>query len=86
MTVVLDGRCLCSREEAHDHLVQNLSLPAYYGRNLDALYDALTDRGEPLHIIIEHAQDTAGYGLRIMNTIADAANNTSALTFEKKGC
>ena len=27
----------------HEQLMESLPLPAWYGRNLDALYDALTD-------------------------------------------
>lgn len=30
-------------EEIHDMFIKALSLPTYYGRNFDALYDILTD-------------------------------------------
>ncbi len=44
--VTLDGRRMQTREAAHDELAAALSLPAYYGRNLDALHDCLTDLGQ----------------------------------------
>ena len=42
-------------EDLHDLLEQTLSLPPYYGRNLDALYDVLTCAGsadEAVEIIV----------------------------------
>lgn len=48
MTVILNGAELTSRRALHDFLQQALSLPDYYGRNLDALYDCLTDLREPV--------------------------------------
>ena len=52
--IVLEGEKMLSRREAHEHLAQQLALPDYYGRNLDALYDVLTEREGPTRIIIRH--------------------------------
>ena len=41
--IVLDGLELRSLEEVHDRFAQALTLPEWYGRNLDALFDCLTD-------------------------------------------
>ena len=41
---VLDGDAISTREELHDALARELALPAWYGRNLDALYDCLTEQ------------------------------------------
>lgn len=41
--IVLDFRGLGDREELHDIIEQAMELPDYYGRNLDALYDVLTE-------------------------------------------
>lgn len=46
-----------SKEELHTLLAEKLSFPSYYGRNLDALYDMLTERTELTCIVIE---DSAG--------------------------
>ena len=35
-----------TKDELHDLLKESLDLPDYYGRNLDALHDCLTDIGE----------------------------------------
>ena len=42
-TCILDGEKIKDREMLHNILAEDLSLPAWYGRNLDALYDCLTD-------------------------------------------
>ncbi len=37
----LDGSLI--KKEGHDYLMKALNLPDYYGKNLDALYDCLTE-------------------------------------------
>ena len=58
-TVVVDGGLMTSREAAHDLLAARLGLPEYYGRNLDALYDALTERAEPTRLVLLHREELA---------------------------
>lgn len=41
--IILDGNILSEKETAHDYVKQMLELPEYYGNNLDALYDCLTE-------------------------------------------
>ena len=52
--LILDGLTLKSREELHDALTQGLHLPSYFGRNLDALFDCLTDCPEALTVRLLH--------------------------------
>jgi ribonuclease inhibitor len=42
---------VCSKEDLQELLVKELPLPDYYGRNLDALYDVLTEFGQGWNII-----------------------------------
>ena len=42
--IVLDGKLMRSRESAHAYIKAALAFPAYYGGNLDALYDLLSER------------------------------------------
>jgi RNAse (barnase) inhibitor barstar len=37
----LDGKLI--KENGHDYLAEALNFPDYYGKNLDALYDCLTE-------------------------------------------
>ena len=40
-------------EEIHEYLAEELEFPAYYGENLSALYDVLTDLSEDVRIIMD---------------------------------
>ena len=54
MDINLDGLAMDSRKAAHDHLLERFGFPAYYGRNLDALYDLLTEVRTPTRISLLH--------------------------------
>lgn len=43
MKIILDAGCMEEEEETHAYLKEKLALPEYYGNNLDALYDCLTE-------------------------------------------
>ncbi len=51
----LDGRRLAEKAEAHAYLQEILPLPEYYGQNLDALYDVLTENDKDTLLWIIHA-------------------------------
>lgn len=46
ITCVLDGDKILDKDMLHDKLANSLHFPDWYGRNLDALYDCLTDMEE----------------------------------------
>lgn len=41
--ITLDGARMTGKRETHLYLAQTLRFPVYYGRNLDALHDCLTE-------------------------------------------
>lgn len=43
MIIDLDSEKLRQRGPAHEYLAQMLGFPDYYGKNLDALFDSLTE-------------------------------------------
>lgn len=43
MKYVLDGKRMTSKEETHKYLKETFGFPEYYGENLDALHDCLTE-------------------------------------------
>lgn len=51
--IILDG--IMIREKSHEYLKEKLDLPDYYGKNLDALYDCLTEIGVETEIEIVNA-------------------------------
>ena len=50
--IIIDGKRMTSVEETHRYLYRSLHLPPYYGHNLDALHDCLTDLGSDTWIIL----------------------------------
>ena len=77
MPVIIDGRNITDKLMLHQYLKEQCDFPEYYGNNLDALYDVLTDRTEPLEITVMHAEELkevlCGYGEAFLETLQDAA-------------
>ena len=72
--IVLDGARMDSCEALHAELKAKLSLPDYYGANLDALNDCLSERRGRELVVIEdaaallEAQD--GYAARLLRVFS----------------
>ena len=52
MRFVLDVSACESVEDLHRALAEGLHFPAWYGGNLDALHDCLTDLNEPTELVV----------------------------------
>ena len=83
MAIILDGKAMTDRPGAHSHLAERLDFPTYYGRNLDALYDMLTEIGEDTELILEDpaavADQLGKYGEALLSTMQEAAENNPHL-------
>ena len=71
MRYILDGRYMLSKAEAHRYLQETFGFPAYYGKNLDALYDCLTDL-PPTEIYLENVED-AGHFYPVIKHVMQSA-------------
>lgn len=85
MKVVLNSDCLRERQYAQKYLKEQFGFPEYYGYNLDALYDCLTDLGET-EIVISGENDSR-YLRRVRRVLEAAERDNPALTVisEKEG-
>ena len=85
MLLILDGLLMLTRSQAHDHIKQQLKLPEYYGRNLDALYDLLMEVPGGTEIRLVHHMDMldhlGSYGDILFRTLQEAAEENPNLTF-----
>ena len=78
------------RESLHAHLYKRLKLPDYYGNNLDALFDCLTDLGEETELIVRNTavlrQRMGSYGTKFLSVLAAAtgANPRLHVTFRNR--
>ena len=84
MTYILNCKHLTDRAKAHPYLARMLALPDYYGNNLDALYDCLTDMGPRTIVLLGTDALTGGYGAKVLGAFEDAARENPALRLEKE--
>ena len=68
----LDGKLI--KKEGHDYLIKALDLPDYYGKNLDALFDCLTEMDCEIELINSCEVDKD-----IIDTFDDAARENDFL-------
>ncbi|MBQ2665490.1 barstar family protein [Methanobrevibacter sp.] len=73
--MLLDGKLI--KQRGHDYLMEALDLPDYYGKNLDALYDCLTEREFEIELINAGEVDED-----ILETFRDASDENDLLKFK----
>ena len=80
----LDVRNIFTKEALHYHIARDLGFPSYYGRNLDALMDCLTDIREDCEIEIlgmsELMKYLKDYSSRTLSVFHQAAYENRHLT------
>ena len=83
MDVTLNGGTVESREALHAALAAGLHFPAWYGGNLDAMHDCLTDIREETEIRVletEALRETLGaYADRWLWVLREAAEENPCL-------
>ncbi len=77
----LNARNLLTKTDAHPYLKEMLSFPDYYGNNLDALFDCLTDLG-PTRVCIENVKIGGSYLNKILRVFRDAQKANPDLELE----
>lgn len=81
--IVLKIEDFTSTSELHTYLQDALGLPDYYGDNLDALYDCLTELEDEMEIVVPQAvaeDDALGeYGERLLQVFEEAGAENDAL-------
>lgn len=84
MRYEIDLSGVTGREELHGRLREALPLPAWYGNNLDALHDVLTESGGTWELVFRNAdradESAAAYLSTLRRVCEDAASQTPGLT------
>ena len=85
---LLDGKDMTSKEEAYELIAKELVFPDYFGKNLDALYDCLSDMSaeNTIHfvntaILEEYLGD---YAEKILSCFRDASSECGFTLREKR--
>lgn len=72
-TLIIDGKQMKSKTSLYLHLIRVLSLPNYFGNNLDALWDVLTEEDELTEIVFlntDQAKKHLGqYGVKLIGLL-----------------
>lgn len=83
-SVLLDCSAFPDRETLHRTLAAALALPGWYGGNLDALYDCLTDLGEETELRLRRfgtlEERMGGYARSLRRVLKDAAGENPRLS------
>jgi len=86
MLVLCDFARLGTPDAVYDYLSEELQLPSYFGRNLDALHDCLTEISEETHITLlqpEALLERLGRGYaRLCRVLADSAEENPYLRIQ----
>lgn len=83
--IVIDGSAVRSVEDFHALLKEELALPHWYGNNLDALFDVLTDFHEEVSLTLLRSealcQTLGSIYPRLVRMLSDAAEENPLFTF-----
>lgn len=85
MKILLDGNKMKTKEDAHEYIKNKLTLPDYYGRNLDALWDLLTTVVVDVDIIMYNQkaviEGLGEYGENLIETFKEAMEENNDIRF-----
>ena len=84
-TVLLNGKRMNTKKSTHLYLKRKLSFPAYYGKNLDALWDVLSTMSDETDIVLynkENLDENLGiYGNTLLSVFNEAAESNKRIKF-----
>lgn len=82
--IYLEGQLLRDREAAMAFFEGALPLPEWWGRNLDALHDCLTDLDRPVKLVLRNRTDleTTRFGRNLLRALRDSAAECPRLELE----
>lgn len=81
MKVILDAERMQDREETFSYLREQFRFPEYFGNNLDALYDCLTELSDTV-IVVEHEDQAGAWYQKIKRVLQNACEVNEELKIE----
>lgn len=82
---ILDGKLMTGRKEAYDHIAEVMILPEYFGHNLDALADCLSELDDSSIVILNNSafmmKSLEDYGEKLLDTFRDSSLGEDSFVF-----
>lgn len=76
------------KKDPQSALAASFGFPDYYGKNLDAFHDCLTDISDPTEVFLVQWEQMGEYGRKIQQVLTDTADENDNLkvysTYELK--
>lgn len=85
MRYTVDLSLVTDKESLHNTMKDALNLPDYYGKNLDALYDLLTEYSTPTTIEFKHWEvldELGDYKDALMDMLVDVTEENENIEIE----
>lgn len=79
--LILNCSQIQTPQQLHQALFVALALPDWYGYNLDALFDCLTEPGKDLRLTLEHFPQSADWASGFIRVFADAAQENPLFSY-----
>ena len=79
--IILDCSGIHDARQLHEALKEALQFPEWYGHNLDALMDCLTELEIDTHLVLIGWDQNAEYGSRFESVFTDAAAENEGFTY-----
>ncbi len=85
--ITLNGKKMTDRESAHAYIAEKLGFPDYYGKNLDALADCVSEFCLDKYIRFKHFEEAeknlGEYAEGLCEVFSDIADENPRIRFKK---
>ena len=86
-TIKLDCKKMIDKNTTHKYFKNKFELPAYYGNNLDSLFDCLSEKNDEIYILLENyeflIESLGEYGYSIIELFEDLQTEYENYNFKK---
>ena len=79
--IIIDCSGITEKRQLHETLKEALQLPEWYGHNLDALFDCLTELDEETHLILQNWDHDKAFACGFESVFTDATAENEAFTY-----
>lgn len=77
--IPIDARRLDDKAAAHEYIAWALDFPEYYGKNLDALADCLSELPRDKAVIVMNAADATKYAKSIIEVLCEVLSDSGRI-------